>query len=156
MTRKILCFFTLLMLMFSVPGINFAFASTQDDPTTVIVDNYHLGFTGTWGHMNNLDKLGIMGYYLETASSTTEDNTSFDYTFTDCTQIFWYANYNPVYVKVDIYLDGELHCTLVWYEASAMLLTMSSTAQNSLTVNSRFILLTNLRKKNTGRETRPA
>lgn len=108
--RKIICLLSALLMLFSLmPTV---LAAEPEEPVTVIADNYHLGFTGTWGHMNNLDKLGITGYYLDTASSTTEDNTSFDYTFTDCTQIFWYANYNPVYVLVDIYLDGEFYETL--------------------------------------------
>ncbi|MBS6474708.1 MAG: hypothetical protein KH354_01780 [Clostridiales bacterium] len=75
----------------------------QEMPVIRTADNYQLGFTGVWGHMRNLDTIGIEGYYLDTASSTTEPNTGFDYTFTDCTKIYWYANYNPLYVKVDIY-----------------------------------------------------
>jgi len=109
--RKILCLISAVLLLLTAMPLG-AFASEADEPITVIADNFHLGFTGTWGHMNNLDNVGITGYYLDTASSTTEDNTSFDYTFTDCTQIFWYANYNPVYALVDIHLDGELYCTL--------------------------------------------
>ena len=62
--------------------------------------------------MRNLDTIGIEGYYLDTASSTTEPNTGFDYTFSDCTKIYWYANYNPAYVKADIYIDGVLFQTL--------------------------------------------
>ena len=86
--RKIICVISVLLLLVAAFPLQ-VFASAPEEPITVIADNYHLGFTGSWGHMNNLDKLDINGYYLDTASSTTEDNTSFDYTFTNCTQLIF-------------------------------------------------------------------